>query len=145
MKTRTAVALVAASALAIGGASLPAVAAPDKNIDINVALKADITPAALKALGAYGKVTGQLPQIDAVTLKARSSALPKIQALDIVAAANPDAKRIGKPGTRTRQPSSSWMRMRSASLASGSPCTTRVWRGGWCRPRIQAISSSESA
>lgn len=97
MKTRTAVALVAASALAIGGASLPAVAAPDKNIDINVALKADITPAALKALGAYGKVTGQLPQIDAVTLKARSSALPKIQALDIVAAANPDAKRIGKP------------------------------------------------
>lgn len=97
MKTRTAVALVAASALAIGGANLPAVAAPDKNIDINVALKADITPAALKALGAYGKVTGQLPQIDAVTLKARSSALPKIQALDIVAAANPDAKRVGKP------------------------------------------------
>ena len=44
-----------------------------------------------------------------------------------------------------RAPSSpvrSLMRRRSASLASGSPCTTKVWRGGWRRPRSQAISSS---
>lgn len=97
MTTRTALALVAAAALTVGGASLPATAAPDKNINLNVVLTSDITPAALKTLGGHGKVTGQLPQIDAVTMQARSSALPAIQALDIVAAANPDAKRVGKP------------------------------------------------
>eukprot|EP01137_Pigoraptor_chileana_P030606 Opistho-2@17323 len=49
-------------------------------------------------------------------------------------------------GTRTGQPNSSWMRLRRASLAAGSPCTTKTWRGGLrAKPRSQAIRPSASA
>ena len=37
------------------------------------------------------------------------------------------------------------MRERSASAASGSPCTTKVCRGGASKPRSHAISSPASA
>lgn len=99
MKPRTALtAALAALALTVPAAAT-ASAAPNPMIGVNVALDGDITPARLKALSAHGTVTHQLPAIDALTMKARSSALAEIRALPFVEAANPDAKRVGKPVT----------------------------------------------
>src|SRR5690348_1785571 len=48
-------------------------------------------------------------------------------------------------GTRQSQPNSSSIRWRKASDAEGSPCVTKVLRGGDLKPRSQRISSSRSA
>ena len=47
--------------------------------------------------------------------------------------------------TRTVHASSSLIRRRRVSAASGSPCTTNVWRGAVSKPRIHAISPLASA
>ena len=69
----------------------------DQNIGINVLLSGPPTDAQLAELGAFGNVTGRLIEINAVFMHARESALPSIQALSFVVAANPDADRQGSP------------------------------------------------
>ena len=71
--------------------------AANRMIGINVLLKTDITPVFLAALGQYGKVRDVVTEIKAVTLQAPESALPAIQKLPFVVAANPDAERPGAP------------------------------------------------
>jgi subtilisin family serine protease len=73
------------------------VAAPDRKIGINVLLNTEITDEILVELGSHGRVLDVLQQVDALTIKARSSELAAIRALPYVAAANPDAGRLGSP------------------------------------------------
>ena len=60
---------------------------------INVALKGPATAAQLAELGKYGTVKKQLPEIKAVTMSGKESALASIRALPFVAAANFDVER----------------------------------------------------
>ena len=48
-------------------------------------------------------------------------------------------------GTSQSQPSSSWIRWRSVSDASGSPCTMKVLRGGALKPESHRMISLASA
>jgi subtilisin family serine protease len=93
---KRAVTLVVA-ALLLAGSVFVSGAVPDKMIGVNVVLKAAITKAALAELGRLGRVRDQIPELNAVTLQARSSELESIRALSIVASANPDAERTGAP------------------------------------------------
>jgi subtilisin family serine protease len=74
-----------------------AMAAPDKNIGINVVLNTEVNDAILAELGQHGRVLDILYQVNALTMRARESELGAIQALPFVAAANPDAERTGVP------------------------------------------------
>ncbi len=67
------------------------------NIGINVLLNTAVTDAILADLGNYGKVRDILYKVGAVTMLAKADQLPEIQALPFVAAANPDAERLGRP------------------------------------------------
>jgi len=69
----------------------------DRMIGINVVLNADIVPYHLSVLGQYGKVRDIVYEIQGVTLQAPESALPEVQRLPFVLAANPDAERQGAP------------------------------------------------
>jgi subtilisin family serine protease len=89
-------AMLVACAACVGGGQAFA-AAGDGTIAINVALKTDATSAVLADLGKYGTVKGVINSIDAVTMQAAASQLPKIRGLRYVAAANPDAERTGAP------------------------------------------------
>ncbi len=66
-------------------------------VGINVVLNQDISKDILIDLGKYGAVRDVIPEIRAVTMKARSGELDAIRALPYVAAANPDAVRTGAP------------------------------------------------
>jgi subtilisin family serine protease len=68
-----------------------------RSIGINVALNQDATDAVLADIGRYGRVLDVYENLDALTMKVREADLATIQALPYVAAANPDAKRVGKP------------------------------------------------
>ena len=68
-------------------------------IGINVVLNTDVTDAILADLGTHGTVRDVVREIRAVTLQARTGALPVIRALPYVAAANPDAQRRNGPVT----------------------------------------------
>ncbi len=81
----------------LAAAVMPALAAPDPTMGINVVLKGDITPANLAELGKLGKVLDVVYEIDALTMRVKASQLPQVRALDFVAAANPDAGRTGAP------------------------------------------------
>jgi subtilisin family serine protease len=81
--------------LAVG--TIPAFAAPNPSIGINVVLKGDITDANLADLAKLGKVQDVIYAIDALTMRIKASDLAAIQALPFVAAANPDAERNGAP------------------------------------------------
>ncbi|HET6837361.1 MAG TPA: S8 family serine peptidase [Gemmatimonadales bacterium] len=59
---------------------------------INVVLKGRATAGQLRQLGAYGTVRKQFPEINGLTMAAKASSLPSIQALPFVAAANLDVK-----------------------------------------------------
>lgn len=73
-------------------------AASDKSvIGINVLLNTDITDGILADLGGHGKVNDVLYEVNAITMKVRSSELDAIRQLPYVAAANPDAERHGAP------------------------------------------------
>jgi subtilisin family serine protease len=61
-------------------------------IGINVLLNQPISNSILQDLGRHGQVLDVLPQINSVTLRARSSELSTIQTLPYVAGANPDAQ-----------------------------------------------------
>ncbi|HEU5261501.1 MAG TPA: S8 family serine peptidase [Gemmatimonadales bacterium] len=80
-----------------GAPRLSADASGTQNIGINVVLRAAPTAAQLAKLGAYGTVSGTLPEINAVLLRASADQLPAIRALPYVVAANPDAERKGAP------------------------------------------------
>ena len=73
-------------------------AANDKSvIGINVLLNTEITDGILADLGGHGKVNDVLYEVNAITMKVRSSELDAIRQLPYVAAANPDAERHGAP------------------------------------------------
>jgi subtilisin family serine protease len=61
-------------------------------IGINVLLNQPVTDSILQDLGAHGQVLDVISQINAVTLRARSSELSTIQTLSYVAGANPDTE-----------------------------------------------------
>ncbi|MFO7697213.1 MAG: S8 family serine peptidase [Anaerolineae bacterium] len=81
--------------LAVG--TIPAFAAPNPSIGINVVLKGNITDANLADLAKLGKVQDVIYAIDALTMRIKASDLAAVQALPFVAAANPDAERNGAP------------------------------------------------
>jgi subtilisin family serine protease len=73
------------------------VAAQNKMTGINVVLNTAPTASVLAELGKHGKVRDVVPEISAVTLQARQSALATIQALPFVAAAGFDQPRDTSP------------------------------------------------
>jgi subtilisin family serine protease len=78
--------------------SVPVFAANAKaSIGINVLLNSKINDDILKTLGKHGKVIDVLYEIDALTMRAKTSELDEIKALPFVEAANPDAERTGAP------------------------------------------------
>ncbi len=82
--------------LAVGAGSVQ-MAAQNRAIAINVLLRGDITSATLTELGKYGRVVDTVAEIDAVMMRVRESELGAIRSLPDVAAANPDAERLGSP------------------------------------------------
>ncbi len=68
-----------------------------RQIGINVLLNVPVNQVILTDLGRFGRVRDVVPQIRAVTLQAPANQLAAIQALNYVAAANPDAERNGAP------------------------------------------------
>jgi subtilisin family serine protease len=67
------------------------------NVRINVVLNTAITEEILADLGNYGRVKGQILELNAVFMRGKESVIPTIQALPYVDAANPDAKREAAP------------------------------------------------
>src|SRR5688572_21751176 len=95
MKTLRAVILPLAVSVVL---ALPsAAAAQNRSVGINVVLNTSITPAILADLGRFGRVLDTLEALDAVHMRAREGNLATIKALPYVAAANPDAERMGAP------------------------------------------------
>lgn len=103
-------ALVGATIVACGEDEQPLAPNPTQELDtakggrsengalrINVLLNTAITEEILAGLRDYATVTGQIPELNAVFMRGRSSVLPEIQALPYVAAANPDAERNAAP------------------------------------------------
>jgi subtilisin family serine protease len=74
-----------------------ATAAHASTIAINVLLRSTATAQTLSDLGKLGTVLDVLPELNAVTMRADSTALSSIQAKPYVLAANPDAERKGSP------------------------------------------------
>ncbi len=72
----------------------------NEKVGINVLLNGPVNNAKLAGLGIHGKVLEVVPEINAVTMQAKGSKLPAIQALPYVAAANKDRKRwwLGEGG-----------------------------------------------
>lgn len=89
--TLAVVALIATTVTSVGAASTT------KMVGINVLLNRPVSNAILADLGTYGKVRDVLKELRAVTVQARLSSLAAIRREAYVAAANPDAKRVGKP------------------------------------------------
>ena len=67
------------------------------NLGINVLLNTAVTDDILAELGTFGKVRDVLYEVNALTMQAKGTQLTEIQALPFVAAANPDAERLGRP------------------------------------------------
>lgn len=84
-------------ALLLMAVSSVAAAPADKKIGINVVFNTDITGELLTDLGTHGNVRDVVYDINAVTIQALTSELPKIQALPYVDSASPDAVRNGAP------------------------------------------------
>lgn len=71
--------------------------AQNRQIGINVLLNTRITNAIVADLNSHGTVLTQLPEINALTMRATVSQLAVIRALPYVSTANPDAERKGAP------------------------------------------------
>lgn len=69
----------------------------NKMIGVNVLLNVEASKAVLRDLGNYGNVRDVLYEINALTMLAREGDLEVIRNLPYVAAANPDAERLGAP------------------------------------------------
>ena len=92
MKNRnplTKLTLLLAVLLTLGAAGAQA---QNQMIGINVLLNQPVTESILQDLGAHGQVLDVISQINAVTLRARSSELSTMQRLHYVAAANADTE-----------------------------------------------------
>ena len=94
---RTFTILLAVTLLLVSSVSMAAAANGQRQIGINVVLNQDISDAVVRDISRFGRVNDTFPQIDALTMKVREADLAAVQALPYVAAAAPDAKRIGKP------------------------------------------------
>lgn len=70
---------------------------PNRMMGINVVLNTEVSNDILDDLAKYGAVLDILYEINALTIRTKSSLLQTIQALPYVAAANPDAERQGIP------------------------------------------------
>src|SRR3989449_10146944 len=66
-------------------------------IGINVLLKGPATAVQIAELNTLGTVTDQIPELNALLMRAKARQLPAIQALPFVVAADPDAEREGAP------------------------------------------------
>src|SRR5215470_17926480 len=76
---------------------LGAATAYGRTIGVNVLLNREPDESTLADLGMYGEVLDVIPEIRAVTMRAKSSQLEVIQALPYVVAANPDRQRSQAP------------------------------------------------
>lgn len=94
---RRSVAVLSALVLVLAMAGVSLAKGPNGMMGINVLLRGDVTDASLAELGRHGTVVDVITDIDAVTMRVRADALPAIQALPFVAAANPDAERNARP------------------------------------------------
>src|SRR6266511_2573741 len=92
MKTRNIPPLLVAIVAGFLALGATRVQAQDQMIGINVLLNQPVTNSILQDLGVHGQVLDVISQINAVTLRARSSELSTIQTLPYVAGANPDAQ-----------------------------------------------------
>jgi subtilisin family serine protease len=88
MKTRNTLTLLATIVAAL--LTFGATCAEGQMIGINVLLNQPVTQSILQDLGAHGQVLDVMSQINAVTLRARSSELATIQTLSYVRGANAD-------------------------------------------------------
>ncbi len=71
---------------------------PDQaRVGVNVLLAEAPSEHMLEQLVEFGRLRGELPEINAVFIVARESDIPAIEALPFVLAANPDAERTGRP------------------------------------------------
>ena len=77
--------------------AVPAVAAPDRHLGVNVLLNTEVTNAIINELKNYGMVMDMLSRINAVHMRVRESDIPVLDALDFVEAVSPDAERYGRP------------------------------------------------
>ena len=89
--TLAVVALIATTVSSVGAASAT------KMVGINILLNRPVSNAILADLATYGKVRDVVRELKAVTIQARLSSLKAIRAEKYVKAANPDAKRVGRP------------------------------------------------
>ncbi len=96
MKKRIFYALII-TVLLISNVSSVLAAPSGKQIGINVMLNTPITAAIQADLGRFGKVNDVVYEINALTMKIAEVDLEAIRALPYVAAANPDARRLGAP------------------------------------------------
>ena len=95
MKKLLFVVVILSMLLSLGMGSV--VAAPTKNVGINVLLTEPLTNSLRKQLAKFGTITSELTDINALTLRMDLSQLAALKALPFVAAANPDAERKGIP------------------------------------------------
>src|SRR5437879_10769329 len=77
--------------------STAAATSPQATIGINVLLKGPATAAQFAELNTLGRVTDQIPELNALLMTGKAGNLPLIQALSYVAGANPDAERGDAP------------------------------------------------
>ena len=77
--------------------AVPAFAAPDKQLGVNVLLNTEVTDEIITELNEHGIVLDTFIQISAVHMRARESEIPEIEALPFVEAVSPDAERYGRP------------------------------------------------
>lgn len=86
--------------LLIVSAVAPATYAAPKNMNVNVVLNQELTPAIEKQLTSFGKINSTIPEINALTMKISADRLPALLALNFVEAANEDALRSIGPETK---------------------------------------------
>ncbi len=75
------------------------IAAPTKNVGINVLLTEPLSDASRAELAKFGPITSEITDLNAVTIRMDLAQLEALKALPFVAAANPDAERKGIPIT----------------------------------------------
>jgi subtilisin family serine protease len=88
--------IIAMTALLVAVAPVSA-ASTSRTIGINVVLNTPVSAKILAELGTKGTVIDVVAEINALTMRIKSSSLPSILALPYVAAASPDAVRNGAP------------------------------------------------
>jgi subtilisin family serine protease len=94
---RAFVVLLAVLLLMASSVSVTAAASGNGSVGINVALTRPASAALLADIGRFGQVLDVYENFNALTMKVREADLARIRALPYVAAANQDARRVGKP------------------------------------------------